>query len=634
MDSISLAMETMMHKSLTDLVRGIRTNKKNESKYITRCLAEIKEELKSTNYDLKAIAVQKLTYLQMLGYDMSWAAFNVVEVMSQSKFTAKRIGYLGAAQSFHEGTDVIILTQALFKKDLQAQNQYEIGLALNCIANICTTDIARDLAADIVGLLNSSRVYVRKKAVLALYRTFLKFPDSLRPAFPRLKEKLEDMDNSVVSSAVNVICELARKNPKNYLALAPILFKILTTSNNNWMLIKIIKLFGALTPLEKRLGKKLIEPLTNLINSTTAMSLLYECIQTCTIGLSSHTNIIRLCISKLRVFVEDADQNLKYLGLLALHNIMKAHPKAVTEHRDLIIWCLDDEDVTIRLRALDLLVGMVTKKNIMELVRKLMEKQEKADGSYRDELVEKIITICSQGTYQYITDFEWYISVLIELTHIPTSAHGKLISSQLMDVIVRVKMVRSYGVKNMAIILNDSRLLNEASSTTDSSGKKKNTLSEVLYACAWICGEFAQYLDNHKATIEALLQPRVAVALPEHIQAVYMQNVLKIFTYVLSSAANIYPPRDEEADEGVEFVSYSEEDVREIAEIIKSRLPDFTSSNFTEVQERACFLMEMMKVIGLVGRPTELAAELNVLFSEVLNPVAKSAAKKVQALLY
>ena len=46
----------------------------------------------------------------------------------------------------------------------------------------------------------------------------------------------------VQSSAVSVICELARKNPKNYLSLAPIFFKLLTTSSNNWMLIKIIKL--------------------------------------------------------------------------------------------------------------------------------------------------------------------------------------------------------------------------------------------------------------------------------------------------------------------------------------------------------------------------------------------------------
>ena len=46
----------------------------------------------------------------------------------------------------------------------------------------------------------------------------------------------------VQSAAVNVICELARKNPRNYLSLAPIFFKLMTTSTNNWMLIKIIKL--------------------------------------------------------------------------------------------------------------------------------------------------------------------------------------------------------------------------------------------------------------------------------------------------------------------------------------------------------------------------------------------------------
>lgn len=47
---------------------------------------------------------------------------------------------------------------------------------------------------------------------------------------------------AVVSAVISVICELARKNPKNYLSLAPQLFKLLTTSSNNWMLIKIIKL--------------------------------------------------------------------------------------------------------------------------------------------------------------------------------------------------------------------------------------------------------------------------------------------------------------------------------------------------------------------------------------------------------
>ena len=182
----------------------------------------------------------------MLGYDVSWASFGIVEVMSQHKFSHKRIGYLSANQSFSENTDVILLTTNLFKKEfsLSSQNQYEIGLAINCLANISTHDLARDCISDLVLLLTHSRPYVRKKSVLALYKLYLKYPQGLRLSFENLKQTLEDSDPSVVSTAVNVICELANKNPKNYLPMAPQFFKLLTTSSNNWMLIKVVKLLG------------------------------------------------------------------------------------------------------------------------------------------------------------------------------------------------------------------------------------------------------------------------------------------------------------------------------------------------------------------------------------------------------
>lgn len=266
--------DRLFEKSLQDLIRGIRNNKENEPKYIAQCMEEIKQELKQDSSAIKKVAVEKLCYLQMCGYDVSWAAFNVIEVMASSNFTEKRVGYLAASQSFHEHTDVLMLTTNMIRKDLNSTNMYDAGVALGGLSCFITPDLARDLANDIVTLLTSSRPYIRKRAILLLYKVFLKYPDALRPTFPRLKEKLEDPDPGVQSAAVNVICELARKNPKNYLSLAPLFFKLMTNSSNNWMLIKIIKLFGALVPLEPRLGKKLLEPLTNLINSTSAMSLL------------------------------------------------------------------------------------------------------------------------------------------------------------------------------------------------------------------------------------------------------------------------------------------------------------------------------------------------------------------------
>jgi len=456
------SIDRMFDKNLQDLVRGIRNHKEDEAKYISQCIDEIKQELKQDNIAVKANAVCKLTYLQMLGYDISWAAFNIVEVMSASKFTFKRIGYLAASQCFHEGTDVIMLTTNQIRKDLSSPSQYDTGVALTGLSCFVTPDLARDLANDIMTLMSHTKPYIRKKAVLIMYKVFLKYPESLRPAFPRLKEKLEDPDPGVQSAAVNVICELARRNPKNYLSLAPLFFKLMTSSTNNWVLIKIIKLFGALTPLEPRLGKKLIEPLTNLIHSTSAMSLLYECVNTViavlislSSGMPNHSASIQLCVQKLRILIEDSDQNLKYLGLLAMSKILRTHPKSVQAHKDLVLQCLDDKDESIRLRALDLLYGMVSKKNLVEIVKKLMSHVDKAEGTtYRDELLTKIIDICSQCNYQHITNFQWYISVLVELTRLEGTRHGHLIAAQMLDVAIRVKAIRKFAVSQMSALLD------------------------------------------------------------------------------------------------------------------------------------------------------------------------------------
>ena len=54
----------------------------------------------------------------MMGYEMNWASFNVIEVMSSSKFAYKRIGYVAANQSFKPETEVLMLATNLIKKVL------------------------------------------------------------------------------------------------------------------------------------------------------------------------------------------------------------------------------------------------------------------------------------------------------------------------------------------------------------------------------------------------------------------------------------------------------------------------------------------------------------------------------------
>mmetsp|Transcript_9875 Transcript_9875/g.28025 ORF Transcript_9875/g.28025 Transcript_9875/m.28025 type:complete len:1289 (-) Transcript_9875:795-4661(-) len=615
----------MFEKTLQDVVKGIRANKRDPKPFISLVIAECKKELKEMDVYVKAQAIRKLTFLHMLGYDMSWAAFQVIEVMSSPKFAYKRIGYLAACQSFQRDTEVLLLTTNHLKKEFSAANQYDIGQALNCLANIVNPDLARDLLPDTVNLVAHSKPYVRKKAVLVLYKLFVMYPQGLRLTFERLKERLGDAEQSVVSCAVNVICELANKNPKNYLNMAPQFFRLLTTTSNNWMLIKVVKLLGSLVPEEPRLARKLLEPLATIIQNTAAKSLQYECIYTVTLSLpytkrSDGTEsknvpaVVKLCAENLRLFVEDPDQNLKYLGLVGFVQLMKSHPRAVVEHRELVLQCLNDEDVTIKTRALELLTGMVTKRNLEDLVHKLLRFVLLAEGPYRDELINKIIFMCSRDKYAFITDFAWYLSVLVDLATIQGSQHGKLVANQLMEVAMRVPPVRPYAVEAMVSFLLDAKLM---------LGQVQTTFNEVLYAAAWVVGEYAALLPEvirdvqrkrrdeveedhvprdtavvhddaddgdvlergangairfpprnpYLAIVRALTHPR-ATNLPSTVQAVYMQNAMKVF---VASVAN--------ADDG---------ELAQILSLFSTRLNVFMQSTDVEVQERASSFTQLL----------------------------------------
>jgi hypothetical protein len=77
--------------------------------------------------DVKATALLKLVYLEMFGHDMSWAAFHVLEVMSSAKYLQKRVGYLGAVQSFRPDTEVLMLATNLLKKVRRRRAKLVIG---------------------------------------------------------------------------------------------------------------------------------------------------------------------------------------------------------------------------------------------------------------------------------------------------------------------------------------------------------------------------------------------------------------------------------------------------------------------------------------------------------------------------
>jgi AP-3 complex subunit delta-1 len=179
--------------------------------------------------DIKATALLKLIYFEMFGHDMSWASFNVLEVMSSNKHMQKRVGYLGAVQSFRTDTEVLMLATNLLKKDLTSPSIPTMSLPLVTLPHIVTSSLALSLLTDLMPRLSHSQPAVRKKTIVTLYRLALVYPETLRVAWPKIKERLMDdqEDSSVTAAVINVVCELGWRRPHDFLPLAPRLFDLL-----------------------------------------------------------------------------------------------------------------------------------------------------------------------------------------------------------------------------------------------------------------------------------------------------------------------------------------------------------------------------------------------------------------------
>lgn len=613
----------MFEKTLTDVVKGIRASKRDTALYISQCIAEIKTEINSSDMFVKANALQKLTFLQMMGYSMSWASFASIEVMSSPRFAHKRIGYLAASQGFTQDTDVVLLTTNLLKKELRGavgggmRGVYEAGLAINCISNIVTEDLACDLLPELTTLTAHHQPYLRKKAILCLFKVFVKYPQGLRLTFSKLQQCLSDSNASVVSCAVNVITELSDKNPRNYLHLAPAFFDLLTQSSNNWMLIKVVKLLGSLVPEEPRLARKLLDPLATIVKNTQAKSLLYEAVHTITLCLpycrksdgsmpANVPDIVVLCAQVLRSFVEESDQNLKYLGLVGFGSLMQSHPRILSapDYRPLVLTCLSDQDVTIRTRSLDLLQGMASQKNLMELVTQLLQHVENATGTYKLDLVAKIVEMCSGEKYGLLRDFAWYLDVLFHLGHMRgVEKHANLLRSQVVDVALRVLPVRAYAVrKSIEVILEgDTKDVSDDDSTGrcdfyGDNGRGKHLIQEILPGAAWIVGEYSDLLQEalsmddegddsfvldksvgaYHTIVQALTGRIQALAASQSVQKVYLQAAMKVTSAAMSDS------------------SCSTEEKEACVAALGRNVAVFKHSPHVEVIERASTLFELV----------------------------------------
>ena len=372
------------------------------------------------------------------------------------------------------------------------------------------------------------------------------------------------------------------------------------------------------------------------------------------------------------------------MALLAFNKIVLSHPHIVAQHQDAIMGCIDHPDLSIRLQALELGTGMISSDNLIAVVTRLLkqlretalqenqrpnglgtprakeigpmadsdgeEQEERTQSpgkhgsddvplsdSYRISTIRQILGICCRNTYANITDFDWYIQVLIELVKvIPLNSHtsfsksgtsirgraqldagniSKAVGAELRNVAVRVKAVRERVVRaSEAFILAESQ---KDTAILGTSGQG------VLQFAAWIAGEYAQQLANPRTALDSLLTPTIQLLNYETICA-YLLAIPKVL--VTATTPSYWNPQQQTE------VSLL------LARIVHFLEPLVAHPNL-EVQERAVEVMELMRLTAEAVRdhnpgqdsgPLLLTRAIPSLFGGLeLNPVAAGAQHKI-----
>ena len=258
---------------------------------------------------------------------------------------------------------------------------------------------------------------------------------------------------------------------------------------------------------------------------------------------------------------------------------------------------------------------------------------------YRVNVIKRILEMCSRDTYSNITDFEWYIDVLVQLVRVSPATKassveekddleqvddiGGGIGRELQNVAIRVKSVRAEAVDAaQSLVLVDRRDQMFPASGNGGQG--------VLECAGWLVGEYADYLTRPEPVMTSLLQP-TSLQLPSRTLAIYLQAVPKIFS---SMAGN-------------DQISWTPER-KTLMSLLMARVIHFLEPLSThpslEVQERAVEYLELMRLAAeaasgtatgvgheeFTNPPLLLTQAIPALFSGAeLNPVAPGAQRKV-----
>eukprot|EP01127_Copromyxa_protea_P006693 TRINITY_DN16695_c0_g1_i1.p1 TRINITY_DN16695_c0_g1~~TRINITY_DN16695_c0_g1_i1.p1 ORF type:complete len:1212 (-),score=327.62 TRINITY_DN16695_c0_g1_i1:36-3392(-) len=369
-----------------------------------------------------------MMYCEMLGQPVEFGYILILKLTQmRARLIDKRVAYVCGGLFLRPTDSMITLWVNSFIRDLKSTNQLENEMALQCMTNLLNDEAIPAVLDLVVEKLKHENASIRKKAVMVLKKIVSIDKSFISQVGPHLQDALCDHNPSVMAASLNAYEHLIDDSPRDYKSLIPSLVSIQQQVMERclsrdfdyngipspWIQIKIIRLLSKLGKDDKESSQMIYEIISETLRRSdigipAGHAIVYECAAAIT-HIYPNGTLLDVAAESITKFIGSNDNNLKYLGLKALNDIIKINPKYALQHQVAVIECLNDPDETIQRMTLELLYTMTNPANVTVVAEKLLENLcTQTDKFLREDLVNKITSLADR----FSPDNEWFIRTM------------------------------------------------------------------------------------------------------------------------------------------------------------------------------------------------------------------------------
>ncbi|CAG9585771.1 unnamed protein product [Danaus chrysippus] len=419
---------------LRDLIRQIRAARTaaEERSVVNKECAYIRSTFREEDSVWRCRNIAKLLYIHMLGYPAHFGQLECLKLIASTRFTDKRVGYLGAMLLLDERQDVHLLITNCLKNDLNSNTQFVVGLALCTLGAIASPEMARDLASEVERLIKSPNAYIKKKAALCAFRIIRRVPDLMEMFLPATRSLLTEKNHGVLITGVTLITEMCENSPdtlNHFKKIVPNLVRILKNLilagyspehdvsgvSDPFLQVKILRLLRILGKNDAEASEAMNDILAQVATNTETSknvgnTILYETVLSI-MDIKSESSLRVLAVNILGRFLLNNDKNIRYVALNTLLRTVHVDTSAVQRHRTTILECLKDPDVSIRRRAMELSFALINSQNIRAMMKELLSFLERSDAEFKAHCSSAMVLAAER----HAPSSRWHLDTLFQV---------------------------------------------------------------------------------------------------------------------------------------------------------------------------------------------------------------------------